>query len=321
VDLDTAALRALVVLAEELHFGRAAGRLGITQQALSKRIQRLEAELTAPLIDRTDRRAIGITHAGQRVLPIAHQVLAAIDRLDAHLEHPEGRIRVDVMGDYLAPTRWLRHAAQATTLPLDAVERPANETAEHLLLNRRAHLAFGRAGAVPSPWPPRVHRRLVLLEPLAILAPASHPWAALDELPLADLGGQRLWFPMAAAPVEWRSYVAEFSAAADVTVDTTGSTFGYRQWAEDVTAGLAPPSLIGEAMTPPDPRMRTIPIVEPTPVYPWSLLWRDDLPASTVDTLLAAAGFAAPPPLLRPGTWLPATDAALLDAPAPIPGS
>ena len=314
MDLDTGLLRAFAVLATERHFGRAAGLLGITQQALSKRMQRLEDVLAVSLVDRSDRRSIRLTAAGRHVLPIAHEVVAAVDRLAPDTARPPDRLRVDVMGDYLLPTGWLRRASAAGDLPLDAVQRPADVTADHLLTAGRAHFAFGRAGAVPTPWPSGIRRRLVLLEPLAVLTPRAHPWAALDQLPMSALAGQTLWFPLSAAPIEWRSYLAEFATVAKLTIDATGSTFGYSQWADDVTSGNAPPSLIGEAMTPPDPRMHVVPIVDPTPVFPWSLLWRDDVSDDLAGKLLSAMDFAAGAPSSARNTWMPAADAELSSA-------
>ncbi|MFD3444526.1 LysR family transcriptional regulator [Microbacteriaceae bacterium 4G12] len=311
MDLDTGLLRAFGVLATELHFGRTASALGITQQALSKRINRLENELAVSLVDRSDRRSVRLTTAGRHLLPLAREVVAAVDRLAPDAARSSDRLRVDVMGDYLAPTGWLRRASGASGLPLDAVQRPADAAADHLLTSGRAHFAFGRAGAVPTPWPSGIHRRLVLLEPLAVLAPRAHPWAGLDRLPIGALAGQTLWFPLSAAPAEWRSYLAEFAAFTGVTIDPTGSTFGYAQWAEDVSSGHAPPSLIGEAMTPPDPNMRVVPIVDPTPVFPWSLLWREDVGDAVAEELLAAMGFAVKSSFSRRDSWMPASDAEL----------
>ncbi|WP_432542590.1 LysR family transcriptional regulator [Kineococcus sp. SYSU DK002] len=319
MDVDTGLLRALVVLADDPHFGRAATRLGLTQQALSKRIRRLEGELGVLLVDRGDRRRIRLTAAGQDALPAAREVLAAVERLDP-ARGRAGRLRVDVMGTDLAPTAWVRRADRAHGLPLDVVHRPVETTAEHLVRSGGADLAFGRCGAVPSPWPAGVRRRPVLLEPLAVLVPEDHRWARFDQLPLRRLAGQRLWFPMAAAPLEWRGYASELCAVAGIDLDTTGSTFGFQQWAEDVTTGVCAPSLIGEAMRLPDPRMRTVPVVDPTPVFPWSLLWRADLPAGTVSAVLAGMGFTAPAPRPGPGVWVPAADRAFLDADRATPG-
>jgi len=69
VDLDSALLRAYVVTAEEMHFGRAAGRLQLTQQALSKRIARLEGLIAVRLFDRGSRR-VELTAAGHRLPPL-----------------------------------------------------------------------------------------------------------------------------------------------------------------------------------------------------------------------------------------------------------
>ena len=65
MEADIEGLRAFVVTAEELHFGRAGQRLFISQQALSKRIRRLEQALAVPLFERTTR-AVELTEAGRR---------------------------------------------------------------------------------------------------------------------------------------------------------------------------------------------------------------------------------------------------------------
>jgi DNA-binding transcriptional LysR family regulator len=77
-DLDSRLLRAFVAVAEELNFTRAAQRLHLAQQALSAQVRQLETRVGERLFDRTTR-SVALTEAGQRLLPHARGVLAALD--------------------------------------------------------------------------------------------------------------------------------------------------------------------------------------------------------------------------------------------------
>ncbi|NUR86887.1 MAG: LysR family transcriptional regulator, partial [Nonomuraea sp.] len=95
MDLHPRLLRVFVAVAEELHFGRAAGRLYVAQQALSRDVRRLEDQLGVPLLARTTRR-VELTPAGVRLLPMARRLLAAHDELVADVRGTVRPLLVDV---------------------------------------------------------------------------------------------------------------------------------------------------------------------------------------------------------------------------------
>ncbi len=75
MDLDLTAVESFIAVTAQRHFGRAAERLGVSVSALTKRIQRLEATLGVPLIERDSGGFTGLTPAGRRFVQFAPQLL------------------------------------------------------------------------------------------------------------------------------------------------------------------------------------------------------------------------------------------------------
>ena len=95
---DLSQLRCFVTVAEELHFGRAAVRLNMTQPPLSRQIQVLEHIVEAPLLDRTSR-SVRLTPAGRSFLPEARRILKLAEI--ATLEHLESLLASQAQGMFL----------------------------------------------------------------------------------------------------------------------------------------------------------------------------------------------------------------------------
>src|SRR4051812_7500347 len=77
--IDSRRLRYFVILAEELHFGRAARRLHLSQPSLTQQIQKLESEVGAVLLAR-NRRTVALTNAGRAFLDRARIVMEEMER-------------------------------------------------------------------------------------------------------------------------------------------------------------------------------------------------------------------------------------------------
>jgi DNA-binding transcriptional LysR family regulator len=82
VDHDVRCLRSFLIVAEELHFGRAAARLSVSASAITQQINRLERDLGHYLFHRTSR-SVRVSEHGRALIPLATEVVAATDRLAA----------------------------------------------------------------------------------------------------------------------------------------------------------------------------------------------------------------------------------------------
>ncbi|MGB5065240.1 MAG: LysR family transcriptional regulator, partial [Candidatus Competibacter sp.] len=89
--MDIAGLQAFVTIADSGSFSLAAGRLHLTQPAVSKRLAALEAELDTRLFDRLGR-AVRLTEAGGMLLPRALRILAEVDDTGRALRNLSGAV-------------------------------------------------------------------------------------------------------------------------------------------------------------------------------------------------------------------------------------
>lgn len=187
-------LQAFAVVAEELHFGRAADRLGIAQPQLSQWIKRLEADLGSPLFSRSTR-SVRLTQQGEAILQPARQTIdwARRTELAVLANDPEvfGKVRVGYAGassrEVLpAVARALR--ADEPGIELDLRSMVYGGHAPGLVAAGDLDVGFSRLPLQQS----RVHGRVFAYERVLVALPADHRLAALEQVPLSELA-QEPW--------------------------------------------------------------------------------------------------------------------------------
>ncbi len=203
-------LRYFTVVAEELHFGRAAEVLGIAQPPLSQSVQRLERELDVELFDRS-RRKVELTAAGRLLLDQAHVLLAGEQRMRALMHMVRdgklGTLRAGVPPE--TPARTLQALLRRLAGEVPGLEVDLHEltTEEQLRMLADAQLDIGlvhhpvdapdlRLG--PASW-----------VRLGVVLPRAAPLAGRTELALAELAGHDLIMPPRATAPGWHDHVLD----------------------------------------------------------------------------------------------------------------
>ncbi|MEV0380575.1 LysR family transcriptional regulator [Nonomuraea sp. NPDC050643] len=184
-------LHAFVVLAEELHFGHAADRLGIAQPPLSQQIRRLEGKVGHALFTRAPGR-IALTPAGKELLPAAHRALAELaDGLAAARAVGSGRaggLRLGFAASLALTVLPGLLNAYRERFPGVRVEIHEMTTAPQLAALHDKRIDAGLLREPPEDEPGLAFAT-VLTEPFVAVLPAAHPLAARRTVDVAGLAG------------------------------------------------------------------------------------------------------------------------------------
>ncbi|MET9500891.1 LysR family transcriptional regulator [Streptomyces sp. NPDC006622] len=306
MDLDTA--RTFVAIADAGQFQQAAAELAVTQQAVSKRVAALERELGVRLFDRTARGA-ELTIDGQAFLPHARELLRVAERAVASVRTGSRPLRVDVLASRSAASGLMRGFHRAHPgIDLDVVWLFDIEAAVAAIRSGAIDASFRAVGVPGRPLPEDLESVRVLDEPLQLLTGPAHALAGARSVTLAQLAGHRIWMPGIVPGTEWAAYYDDLVAEFGLTIEATGPNFGSDALLDTVADTPALATFMGEQtrlVWPAGHDLRRIPVTDPTPVYPHSLIRRRENPHPALTTLLDHLGSAQP---RRPGgtVWTPA---------------
>lgn len=186
-------LRYFVAVAEELHFTRAAARLGIGQPPLSLQIQQLERELATPLFLRRPR-GIALTEAGVQFLADARAILASAERaIDMARRVGRGEHGAVTIGFTASAVfhPYLPRAIRAYRDRYPDVRIQLNESNTVSLLRDlragRVDVAFVRP---PYPQDPELLAERVLDEPMLLALPPDHALCRRRTVPMQALADE-----------------------------------------------------------------------------------------------------------------------------------
>lgn len=206
-------LRYFVTVADELHFGRAAERLHISQPPLSQRIRALERRVGGPLLHRTSRH-VELTGLGRRLLPEAQRLVAHADHLERLLDDLGA---VDVLELAIGVPATIPASVVAGLLAGCRVEHPELELdlVQGSPASLEADLRTGKLqmALLLHPLPAGLTTGKTLERPLGVLISESSPLAQADELEVFELAGHELVLPPREdAPAHYDRLLADLRA-------------------------------------------------------------------------------------------------------------
>ena len=236
MDHDARLLRSFVVLAETLHFGRAAERLHLSQPTLSQQIRRLERQLGVTLLDRSSRH-VALSEAGAAVLEHARAAVAAAAAVDAIArEHAEGRRGALRLG-FSPGVHYLAQRLLAELGPGVQVSARQDNTGVLADLVARGELEIA-LGFCPAPRP-GVEVEPVAEEPAFVAVREDHPLAGRRSVALADLARDTFALVDAASGPGYNHAVVQRCRAAGFEPRTASDPHGPLAWETAVRSAAA----------------------------------------------------------------------------------
>jgi DNA-binding transcriptional LysR family regulator len=191
--IDFAGIQAFVSVAELGGFNKAAHELHVTQTALTRRVQKLEAYLGLKLLDRTTR-SVALTAVGQEFLPKAHAIVgemnSAVGQLKEMARNSSGSFTLacmSTMSARLLPVLIRKYADLHPDNRIRLLDMTSNEVRD-AVLSRNAEIGIAIHGEAHL----ELNERFLFDDALVFYCHESHPFAARPRLNWKDLKGADL---------------------------------------------------------------------------------------------------------------------------------
>jgi DNA-binding transcriptional LysR family regulator len=292
-------LRYFVAVAEELHFARAAKRLRIAAPSLSQQIKSLEARLGTQLFVR-DRRHVELTAAGRMLLPDAREILDLAARAQHRVAGATGSVRVGYVSwlpDQLATSPELDIRVDEWIMP------------SHVQIARVLDGGLDAAIAWAGSRDERLDLRLLWPEPLLAVTRAGRSGRTVSAGKLRVLVDADVTSWQA-----WNDYATEFAEATLARVvdindgGIAGTAFHDHALRLNAPVLMSPKRYFDRLPA----SLRTRPVVDPCPLWCWSLVTRADDERESIAALREHASNAIQPAASRNAPagpiWLPSSD-------------
>jgi DNA-binding transcriptional LysR family regulator len=187
-------LRTLVAIVEQGSLSAAARAKRISQPAITKQVQRMEAELGLALVVRGPKRQVGLTPAGERLLAFARTTLASYETLERELaalkSAERGRLSLaasTIPGEYVLPGLLAVFRAEYPQIEVQMTISDSSDVASRLLAGEADVGVIGstirRAGL-------RLER--LVGDEVVLAVPPEHPFAGREKVMVEDLRDQPL---------------------------------------------------------------------------------------------------------------------------------
>ena len=281
-------LQQFIVLSQELHFGRAAEKLNISQPPLSASLRQLEETLGFSLMERSSK-FVRLTPAGTVFASHAARILGQLDAAKA-LAAETARGATGELGVAFVPSmlfRALPEKLRAFTDRHPSVSLSLHEmnTARQIedLLHHRIDAGFVHA----VPFPDGVAHRTLETERLVACLPRRHRLASRGRIRIAELAGERVMVFSRAFATHFHDKITALLRASGVEADTS---FQIQHWftvivlvKQGMGVSLVPASLSRSSLS----DVVFVEIEERQAEHSVSVIWREENKSQSLEAFLA----------------------------------